>query len=95
MTAGPSKQGGIAPLESVGWRFWSSCFVLSLAPCIYLTWQLAYEGVSPGALILFGIILAALVAGFTAVIVNTLLQARVQKRRKAEKRQAKKKTRAK
>lgn len=95
MTAGASKNAVPATLDSVGWRFWSTCFILFLAPGIYLSWQLAYEEVSPGALILFGIIFAALVAGFMAVIVNTILGTRAEKKRKVEKKQAKKQKRAK
>ena len=59
--------------ESVGWVFWSVCFLLSLPGCIYITRNLSYSNVSVFGYIVFGVMLAGGVASVITWVTNTVL----------------------
>lgn len=79
-----------ASLESVGWVFYCIVFGVVLAPAIILAWQISYERATRMLPIGLGIAIAAIVAGMITWLVNSVLQWRAEKRRKAERKKAKK-----
>lgn len=78
-------------LESVGWQFWMVWFVLFYPPVTYLAWQTAYNDMKTTILPwILGFLGAALGAGLVSWAVNTVLQRRVEKARKEQRKKAKK-----
>ncbi len=77
-------------VESVGWGFFAICFVVVLAPSIWLVWNYTYDTVTPAVRVLAGFVVASTGAGVIAWVVNDLLHRR-NVRRHAAKRQAERK----
>ena len=87
MTPKESAKG----IDSVGWIFWLLCFVAFLGPCLYFSWQRAYESVSLIVPLGLGSAIAGIGAGFMSWVVNMALQNRARKRQQMERKQTKKK----
>ncbi len=70
-------------IEAVGWGFWLICFVVLFAPCTYLGYTYSYDDRKGGLLPwVLGFALAALGAGLLSLVVNFIIQKRVESRRK-------------
>lgn len=87
MTTKKSAKG----IEAVGWIFWLICFLALLVPCLYFSWQNAFESVSLIVPLSLGSATAAIGAGLVSWAVNTALQNRARKRRRTDRKQANKK----
>jgi 1,4-dihydroxy-2-naphthoate octaprenyltransferase len=78
-------------IEYVGWGFYSIVFVLLIAPCIYLAWNITYDNIANTySRVALGALFAFVVAGFVTWPVNELLHRRNIRRQKAEQQQARK-----
>lgn len=78
-------------IDSVGWGFWSICFGVLVVPCTLLSWIVSYEDARSRFLpYLLGVVLAALGAGFLSWFVNAVIQKRLAKKRKTERKKSKK-----
>jgi len=73
----PKKQG----LESVGWGFWLICFAVLLGPCWYIGYDYSYNNMKAGLFPwVVGFSMAAFGAGILSLVVNYLLQKRIELR---------------
>lgn len=78
-------------IDSVGWGFWIICFGVLVVPCVFLSWTVSYEDARSRFLpLLLGVVLAALGAGFLSWSVNAVVQSRLVKKRKADRKKSKK-----
>lgn len=80
-------------IESVGWGFFGLCFVLVLAPSIWLVWNYTYDNVAPAVRVLAGFVVASTCAGVIAWVVNDLLHRRNVRRYEAQRQEARKEKR--
>ena len=70
-------------IEAVGWGFWLICFVLLFGPCWYLGYTYSVDDRKGGLLPwVIGFSLAALGAGLLSLVVNFIVQKRIEIRRK-------------
>ena len=75
--------------DAAGWLFWTILLVVFLAPCLWMAWQITYEGTSALVRIGMGAVSAAVAAGFVSWVVNTLVQRYRKKKRLAKRKKAK------
>lgn len=70
-------------IEAAGWGFWVICFVILFGPCTYLGYVYSIDlrkgGMLPWAI---GLALAAVGAGLLSLVVNFIIQKRIESRRK-------------
>ncbi len=70
-------------IEAVGWGFWLICFVVLFGPFTYLGYVYSYSDRKGGLLPwLIGFGLAAFGAGLLSLVVNFMIQKRIESRRK-------------
>ena len=70
-------------IEAAGWGFWMICFVILFGPCTYLGYIYSYNDRKGGLLPwVIGLALAALGAGLLSLMVNFIIQKRIESRRK-------------
>ncbi len=75
--------------DAAGWPFWTVLFLVFVAPCIYGVSLITFEGVGwyiPG---IAGVVCASVLASLVAWGVNSILQSRQKKLRKAARKSAK------
>ena len=77
--------------DAAGWTFWIITFLVALAPCIYLGFQITYEGASRVVPVIVGVVGASLAAGCVTWAVNAVIQYRAKKLRNAKRKEARKK----
>ncbi len=76
--------------DAAGWLFWFVVFVLLIAPCIWLAWQIIYATYGRWYPIITGIVFAAVGAGVVSWAVNAVMQRKQKKERIARRKKAKK-----
>ena len=70
--------------DSVSWGFYLICYIVVVAPVVYIIWQFKSPIAAPGQTFAVGLFLALIVAGVITWGVNAILQYRAAKRREAE-----------
>ena len=75
----PTKKG----IEAVGWGFWLICLAVLFGPCLYLGYTYSVSSQKAGLLPwVIGFSLAAVGAGLLSLVVNFIIQKRIESRRK-------------
>ncbi|MCH8204424.1 MAG: hypothetical protein IID09_04625 [Candidatus Hydrogenedentes bacterium] len=70
-------------IEAIGWGFWLICFAVLYGPCTYLGYTYSYDDRKGGLLPwVIGFALAALGAGLLSLVLNFIVQKRIESRRK-------------
>lgn len=77
--------------ESVGWAFYLILSVVLSGPCIYAAWAISYENTEWYVRIGIGLTFAGFAAAFLTWIINSALQYRVVRLKKAQRRGGKRK----
>lgn len=77
-------------LDAAGWLVWFVVWLILLGPSIYLLGLAKLVGTKWAAIVLFGVVVASIGAGFITWILNWFLQRR-EARRRANERTAQKK----
>ena len=85
-----SEKSLLDRFDAAGWLFWFVVLAVFVGPCIYAVRLLAYAEASWPPIIGIGVFLAVVMAGLTTWIINTLLQQRQTKLRRAARKKAKK-----
>jgi TRAP-type C4-dicarboxylate transport system permease small subunit len=76
--------------DAAGWTFWLVIFLILVGPSVYGAWKIVYSSASRTVPISAGIVFAAIGAGFISWTVNAVIQRkrkkeRIQRRKKARK----------
>ena len=79
-------------VESVGWLFWGVGAAIVVGPAIYLMSKIVLEGTPLYYNIGTGVIIAVIVSGVVTASVNGVLDRSAKKRRAAERKAERKKT---
>ena len=70
-------------IEAIGWGFWLICFTVLYGPCTYIGYIYSYSDRKGGLLPwLIGFALAALGAGLLSLVLNFIVQKRIELQRK-------------
>jgi len=70
-------------IEYVGWGFWLICLAVLFGPCLYLGYTYSVSSQKAGLLPwVIGFSLAAVGAGLLSLVVNFIIQKRIESRRK-------------
>ena len=77
--------------DSVGWVFYLILTLVLSAPCIYLAWAISYENTEWYLRIGIGLTFAGFAAAILTWIINSALQYRVARLKKAQRRGGKRK----
>lgn len=77
------KTGKKKGIEAVGWGFWLICFAVLFGPGTYLGYTISYSDRKGGVLPwVIGFSLAAVGAGLLSLMLNFIVQKRIELRRK-------------